>query len=85
MTQSGLQTSEHMGWEAAEQRQINTGRGQDTASHSPSPDTLQEPQWGCQSPGTVHQSEEGASVPCCQENQAVSSGAGSDTVSSFRK
>lgn len=45
MTQSGLQTSEHMGWEAAEQRQINTGRGQDTASHSPSPDTLQEPQW----------------------------------------
>lgn len=35
MTQSGLQTSEHMGWEVAEQRQINTGRGQDTASHSP--------------------------------------------------
>ena len=59
--------------------------GQDTSSHSPFPDTLWEPQWGCQSQGTVQQSEEGAPVPCCQENQAVSSGADSDTVSSFRK
>ncbi|MXQ81617.1 hypothetical protein E5288_WYG011861 [Bos mutus] len=53
--------------------------GQDTSSHSPFSDTLREPQWGCQSQGTVHQSEEGAPGPCCQENQAVSSGADSDT------
>lgn len=59
--------------------------GQDTSSHSPFSDTLREPQWGCQSQGTVHQSEEGAPGPCCQENQAVSSGADSDTVSSFTK
>lgn len=41
--------------------------------HLPFPEALKEWQQGCHSQGTVPGSEGGASMHCCQENQAVSS------------